>query len=277
MGGPVTTTVLLEGRGFLEAPHWHDGELWMSDLHRHEVVAVTTDGDARVVGAIDDQPSGLGFLPDGTAIVTSLLKRRVVRVTDDSLYADLADLTVGGTNDMIVDARGRAYVGSFGYDVFGRAPKAPGNLVLVDGRRAPRVVAEELAFPNGMAITSDGTLVVAESAGGLLTAFDVEDDGSLSGRRLWAEIPGRPDGITIDIEDAIWVALPREGRCVRVERGGALTGTVFARDGWRTVSCGFGGADLSTLYVTTAFVTEPTATACLEYALVDVPGVPGDA
>src|ERR1700709_1918435 len=106
----LTTKVLLGGRGFLEAPHWHGNEIWSSDLHRHEVLAISTEGDIRVVAALEDQPSGLGFLPDGSAIVVSLLNRQVLRVDDLSVLADLSGLTIGGTNDMIVDSQGRAYV-----------------------------------------------------------------------------------------------------------------------------------------------------------------------
>jgi sugar lactone lactonase YvrE len=268
-----TTTVVLEGRGFLEAPHWHGDEVWTSDLHRQEVIAVSVSVDAatRVVATLDDQPSGLGFLPDGSAIVVSLLRRAVLRVSDLSLYADLADLTVGGSNDMIV-VGGRAYVGSFGYDVFGRAPRAPGNIVVVDADGSARVAADGLAFPNGMAVTDSGTLLVAETQASRIVEFDIGDDGSLHDRRVWAELPGRPDGMTFDAEGAAWVALSRDGRFVRVLRGGRCVDSVVTRPGWRAISCCLGGDDLRSLYGTTALVNEPHATAALEVARVDVPG-----
>jgi sugar lactone lactonase YvrE len=266
-----TTTVVLEDRGFLEAPHWRGDEVWTSDLHRHEVIAVSVDGATRVVATLDDQPSGLGFLPDGSAIVVSILQRRVVQVGDGSLYADLADLTIGGANDMIV-VDGRAYVGSFGYDVFARAPKAPGNIVVVDVDRSVRVATEGLAFPNGMAVTDEGTLLVAETQASRIVEFDIADDGSLLDRRVWADLPGRPDGMTVDAEGAAWVALSREGRFVRVLRGGECTDSVVTRPGWRAISCCLGGDDLRSLYGTTALVNEPAATAALEVARVDVPG-----
>jgi sugar lactone lactonase YvrE len=268
-----TTTVVLDGRGFLEAPHWRGDEVWTSDLHRHEVIAVSVDGGTRVVATVDDQPSGLGFLADGSAIVVSVLRRQVVRVGDGSLYADLADLTVGGANDMIV-VDGRAYVGSFGYDVFARAPKAPGNVVVIDADRSARVAADGLAFPNGMAVTDEGTLLVAETQASRIVEFDIADDGSLLDRRVWADLPGRPDGMTIDAEGAAWVALSREGRFVRVLRGGSCADSVATRPGWRAISCCLGGDDLRSLYGTTALVNEPTATAALEVARVDVPGRP---
>jgi sugar lactone lactonase YvrE len=263
--------VLLDGRGFLEGPRWHDDELWLSDLHRHEVLAVSTDGTSRVVAQLDDQPSGLGFLPDGTALVVSLLDRRVLRLPGLAVHADLRALTVGGTNDMIVDAQGRAYVGSFGYDVFGRAPRAPGNLVLIAPDGSTGVVAADLQFPNGMAISEEGTLLVAESAASRITEFDVGDDGTLSGRRVWSELPGGPDGVAIDAEGALWVSLPRQGRFVRVRRGGECVGTLPARPGWRAVACALGGPDGRTLFMAMALVEGSAATAALEAVVVDVP------
>jgi sugar lactone lactonase YvrE len=268
----LSTKVLLDGRGFLEAPHWHDGEIWTSDLHRHEVLAISADSDTRVIATLDDQPSGLGFLPDGSAIVVSLLDRKILRVGDLSVLADLTALTVGGTNDMIVDAQGRAYVGSFGYDVFARAPKAPGNLVLVDTDGQAQVVAEDLQFPNGMAFTTEGTLLVAETTASVITEFDVHADGTLANRRVWADLAGRPDGVTIDAEGALWVSFPREGLVARISRGGEVLDEVHVQSGWRAVSCGFGGTNLTTLYVTTAHVTDTETTAAIEWTSVDVPG-----
>lgn len=280
--------VVLEGRGFLEAPHWHDGRLWISDLHRHEVILVdpgAADGPAasvRVAATLDDQPSGLGFLPDGSAIVVSLLNRRVMKIpasagsadraadAELTVHADLSGLTVGGTNDMIVAPSGNAYVGSFGYDVFARAPKALANLVLVTPDGSARVVADELAFPNGMAFTSGGSLLVAESEACRISEFDVAPDGSLSGRRVYAELPGRPDGVAIDAEDGLWVSFPREGRFDRLRPGGEVSDTIAIRPGWRAVSCGFGDDDLRSLYLATAKVVEPTSEAAIEVARVDV-------
>src|SRR5215203_2802463 len=236
----TVTTVLIDDRQFLEAPHWHHGEVWSSDLHAREVIAVSLDGDTRVVAVLDDQPSGLGFRPDGSAIVVSLLDRRVLRVSDLSVLADLAPLTVGGTNDMVVDEHGRAYVGSFGYDLFARAPKAPGNLVFVDIDGSTRIVADGLEFPNGMAITDEGTLLVAETFASRITEFDIATDGSLSGRRVWAELPGKPDGITVDAEGAAWIAVPPANVAIRVKRGGQVLDEISAREGWRVISCGFG-------------------------------------
>jgi sugar lactone lactonase YvrE len=273
MAGP-TTNVLLDGRGFLEAPRWHGGELWLSDLHHREVLAVTPGGAVRVVASFDDQPSGLGFLPDGSAIVVSLTRRQVLDVADRRVHADLGDLTVGGTNDMVVDEQGRAYVGSFGYDLFGRAPRAPGNVVLVDGDGSARVAADDLQFPNGMVLTEERTLLVAETNASRITEFDVADDGSLSGRRVWCELPGRPDGIALDAEGALWAAIPRERTFLRVRRGGDEVGRVDARPGWQAIACALGGDDLRTLYMATALMEGPKTTSALEAAVVDVPGRP---
>jgi sugar lactone lactonase YvrE len=270
----VGAQVVLEGRGYLEAPRWHGGELWLSDLHRHEVLAVAPDGTrVRVVAELDDQPSGLGFLPDGSALVVSLLKRRVLRVDDLGVHADLTELTIGATNDMVVDQRGRAYVGSFGYDLFGRAPKAPGNVVRVDPDGSARIVAEDLQFPNGMVITADGTLLVAETQASRITAFDLADDGSLSGRRVWCELPGRPDGVALDAEGALWVALPKEGIFVRVQEGGERLDEVPVRPGWRAVACELGGPGMHTLFMALALYEGDETSSVLESVVVDVPGL----
>jgi sugar lactone lactonase YvrE len=268
-----STQVVLDGRGYLEAPRWHNGELWLSDLHRHQVVVVAPHGGGgRVVAELDDQPSGLGFLPDGTAIVVSLLKRQVLRVDDLSVHADLTDLTIGATNDMVVDEQGRAYVGSFGYDLFGRGPKAPGNIVRVDPDGSARIVAEGLQFPNGMALTSDGTLLVAETQGSRITAFDVDDDGSLTGRRVWCELPARPDGVAVDAEDALWVGLPKQGTFVRMHEGGECLDELRVRPGWRAVACELGGPDLRTLFMALALYEGDHTSSVLESVVVDVPG-----
>jgi sugar lactone lactonase YvrE len=264
------TSVVLGERRFLEGPHWHDGEIWTSDVHRRQVIAVGPSGSSRLLADVDDKVSGLGFLPDGSAIVVSVLKRQVRRLSDLSVYADLSQLMLGGANDMIVDSDGRAYVGSFGYDVFAGDPVEPGNVVLVETDGSARVVAEGIGFPNGMVITDRRTLLVAATYESRILEFDIKDDGSLVNRRVWTDLPGEPDGMTRDREGAVWVAIPQDGVFLRIDHRLEHTDTVRVRPGWRAISCCLGGPDGRDLYATTALYEKPTQ-AALEVVRVPVP------
>jgi sugar lactone lactonase YvrE len=265
-----TTLVWAEGR-FLEGPHWHMGEIWMSDVQRRRVLAVTAAGEARVLAQFGDKVSGLGFLPDGSAVVVSVLERHLLRVKDLSVYSDMSELMVGGANDMVIDVGGRAYVGSFGYDLFGGDPVAPGNVVLVETDGSARVVAEGVRFPNGMVITEGRTLLLAASYERRILEYDIDDDGSLGKRRDWVVVDGEPDGMTVDREGAVWVAVPERGELLRIDASRTVTDTVRVRAGWRAISCCFGGTEGRSLYATTALYNTPTQGA-LEVAEVDVPG-----
>ena len=225
----TTTTVVLDGLAFPEGPRWHDGRLFFSDQHDHRVVAMDPDGKAETVVEVPQQPSGLGWLPDGRMLVVSMLDRRVLRLEDGRLveHADLSALATGACNDMVVDAHGRAYVGNFGFDMYGgEEPRDDVHRSLVRARRmrsASRPTASQ--FPNGTVITPDGaTLIVGESMSGRLTAFTIA-------RRRRARRPPRcsrssqgavPDGICLDAEGAVWIACPFTGRCLRVRDGGEV-------------------------------------------------------
>jgi sugar lactone lactonase YvrE len=274
-----TMTDLVTGRAFLECPRWRGDRLWLSDLHRHEVLSVTMSGDVTVEATLEDQPAGLGFLPDGTPIVASLFDRMLLRIEAGgqlSRHADLRALTIGGTNDMVMDSRGRAFVGSFGYDYFAGEEPKPACVVRVEPNGTVTVAAEDLDFPNGMVITPDeGTLIVAESNGHRLTAFDLDLDGTLSRRRVFAELGTDPDGICRDVEGAIWAALPRGKRFVRVLEGGVITNSIEV-PGRRAVACALGGPDGRTLFGITAKFWrddsgEVVGESKLEIARVDVP------
>jgi sugar lactone lactonase YvrE len=181
-------------------------------------------------------------------------------------------------NDMVVDRLGRAYIGNFGYDIMAGADYEPANLVLVLPTGEARVVAEDLAFPNGAVILDGGeTLVVAESVGGRLTAFDIVTDGSLSGRRVYADLGDQtPDGICLDQEGGIWVSSFEHDVYLRVLEGGEVTDRVPV-PGRRAVACQLGGADGRTLFCLTCEVTWEEicaggARARVETARVAVPG-----
>ncbi|MGD0451955.1 MAG: SMP-30/gluconolactonase/LRE family protein [Solirubrobacteraceae bacterium] len=220
---------IAEGLAFPEAPRWHADALWFSDMHGHEVLRLDGDGAIASVAEVPECPSGLGFLPDGRLLVVSMHDRRVLRLDEDGLHqhADLSSLAAWHCNDMCVDALGRAYVGNFGDGSAPPAPPAPTVLILVEPDGSTRVAAKDLLFPNGAAITPDGgTLIVAETraAPGRLTAFSIEPDGTLSERRTLVSFAGGelPDGIALDAELGIWVALPFSDEVVRVDAQGSI-------------------------------------------------------
>ena len=253
---PLTTTVLADDLGFPEGPRWREGRLWFSDFHDQRVRTLTPDGVLRTELELDDAPSGLGWTPDGDLLVVAMEQRALLRRTSEGVreHADLRGLTRFRANDMLVDAGGGAWVSSFGFDLMAGAPPEPTVLVRVDPDGGVRVAAEDVMFPNGMALTDDGrTLVVAETYGARLTAFDVADDGSLSGRRVFAELPGvAPDGICLDAEGHVWVATARTPEVLRVREGGEVTGRVAVGSGSLSYACMLGGEDGRSLFVCTA-------------------------
>jgi sugar lactone lactonase YvrE len=265
------------GLAFPEAPRWHAGALWFSDFYLQRVCRATPEGSARTVVELEDQPSGLGWLPDGRLLVVAMHRRQLLRLEAGGLqvHADLSHLVDGPCNDMLVDARGRAYVGNFGFDLHAKAPFAPTVLLLVDPEGSARVVAADLHFPNGMVLTPDGrTLIVAESYGKRLTAFDVDADGGLRNRRVWAQFGEKgvaPDGICLDAEGAVWMASPVSREVLRVHEGGAITCRIPT--GQQATACAIGDG---TLYVTTGrvMVTPEDSRAALGGAIVRAP-LPG--
>jgi sugar lactone lactonase YvrE len=217
------------------------------------VLAIGADGSKRTVAEIEGEPGGLGWTPDGDLLVVAMARRRVVRVDgvgQQHLYADLSSITTCKCNDMIVDAHGNAYVGDFGYDLPAGAPPAPGVLALARPNGSATIVATDIHFPNGCAITLDGELIVAESAANRLTAFRIEDDGALTGRRTFADLDQAvPDGICVDADGAVWIADPLHNAVLRVADGGEV---LDRRDtGQGAFACELGGDDGHTLFVCT--------------------------
>jgi sugar lactone lactonase YvrE len=246
--------LVASGLAFPEAPRWRDGRWYCSEIFGGRVVSIDAHGSLDVVAEVPTLPSGLGWLPDGTMLVVSMRDRRVLRVDPDGatvVHADLDALVRGDANDMVVDGRGNAYVGSFGYDYAAGEERRASVLVLVDPTDVPRVVAEDLWFPNGMVVTPDGgTLVVAETPAERLTAFAIGEDGSLHDRRVLADLRGaRPDGIALDVDGSLWVASPGTHELLHV----SATGDVFSRepspDG-SGLACAIGGERGDTLLVT---------------------------
>ena len=275
-----TLEVVVDGLAFAEGPRWHDGELWFSDMHDHRVCVV--DGNkARTVVEVPTQPSGLGWRPDGRLLVVSMTDRRLLRLDADGTLNEVADLGAFATwhiNDMVVDAVGRAYIGNFGSDIYTGQPPVAAVLVAVEPEGVVRAVANDLLFPNGTVITPDGkTLIVGESYGARLTAFDIEADGSLSGRRVFAQLDGAvPDGICLDAEGAIWLASPISHEVVRVRDGGEVLERINVGER-QAYACMLGGDQRTTLFVCTAFDSEPEKcreqrAGRIEAVEVEVPG-----
>ena len=273
-------TPLLDGLTFTEGPRWHDGRLWFSDFYTQRVLATTPDGKVETIVEVPSRPSGLGWLPDGTLLVVSMLDRRLLRVEDGATrpHADLSAIATAPCNDMVVDGRGRAYVGNFGFDRHRGEPPRAAALARVDPDGTVTRAAENLEFPNGTVITPDGrTLVVAETMGQRLTAFDVAADGALGRRRTWAALDGVfPDGICLDADGAIWVSDARGPHLLRVREGGAIERRISTGPGRHAFACMLGGADRRTLYVCTCTGSGPAMAdkrdGRIETVHVDVPG-----
>lgn len=287
-------SLVAEGFSYLECPRWHDGVLWLSDFYAHRVLTVDEQGRTETVAEVPHQPSGLGWLPDGRLLVVSMRDHRLLRLEPDGElveHADLSELASGHLNDMVVDARGRAYVGSFGFDLMAGEAVRASSLLLVDRDGATQVAAHDLLFPNGCAVLPDGTFVVAETFGRRITAFTQGEDGSLSDRRTWASFgepsqgpdiagfvaagPGAPDGLCSDAEGAVWVADALGARVLRVAEGGEVLEEVPTGTG--VFACMLGGEDRRTLYLCTApsfaeHERRDTREAQLLSCRVDVPG-----
>jgi sugar lactone lactonase YvrE len=243
--------VLVTGRGLVEAPRWHDGRLYFSDWTAGEVLAVDAGGHIEVVARVASLPLCSAWLPDGRLLIVSSADGLLLRREPDGSLQTHAELGGPGWNDIVVDGRGNAYVNSVGFDMTAGEAVRPGHVVLVSADGSVRRVAGDLAFPNGMAVTADNaTLVVAESYGPRLTAFDIGADGDLSGRRVFAELEDAPDGICVDAEGAAWLATVPGRRCVRVAEGGRVLQTVDFDRG--CFACALGGPDGRTLFVTAA-------------------------
>lgn len=275
----MTPTPILDGLCFGEGPRWHDGKLWFSDMHGLWVMTVDVAGHAEKIVEVPGHPSGLGWLPDGRLLVVSMEDRRLLRLDPGGLteVADLSQLAPFHCNDMVVDARGRAYVGNFGFDLYGGDATVPTTLVLVEPDGRTRVVADDLYFPNGTVITPDGrTMIIGESFAARLTAFDIEPDGSLTNRRVWAQLQGDvPDGICLDAEGAVWVASPLSHSVLRVRQGGEETHRIAIEK--QAFACMLGGPQRRTLFICTATDGSPAKSQALrdgriEIVEVDVPG-----
>ena len=246
---------LLDGLSFGESLRWHQDRLWLADWGAQEVVAVDREGRPEVMARVGFPafPMCMDWLPDGRLLVVAARDGRLLRQEPDGslvTHADLSGLAERGHpwNEIVVDGRGNVYLNNQGFD-FPGGKFAPGTIALLKPDGSARQVADGIAFPNGMAITPDNaTLIVAESYGQKLTAFQIAADGSLSQPRVWADLgDGVPDGICLDAEGAIWYADVPNKQCVRVREGGGVLQTIQLDRG--CFSCALGGTNRTTLFM----------------------------
>ena len=272
-----------EGFSFIEGPRWRNDRLYVSDIFNKKVLTVDPAGNVTEICTVPNFPSGLGFAPDGSLLIVSQADRRVLRWTGSELqeWADLSGLLPFMCNDMLVDDKGRAYVGNYGFDSDEDPTTRPTAIALVQPDGSASIAADDLAFPNGTVLSPDGrTLYVAETYGARISAFDVAPDGSLSNRRIWASFSDKwfdtiedakrggvilPDGMALDAEGALWMGDAGGRGAVRVAEGGEILDRVDTGN-LTAYSVAFGGPDRKTLYI-------GAATPLLEIVLPLRPGV----
>lgn len=246
-------TLLLADLVFPESPRWHGDRLWLADWGAQQVIAVDLEGKSEVMEHVASFPFSIDWMPDGRLLVISAADRRLLREGPDGSLVpgrDLSGLSERPWNEIVVDGRGNTYVNNIGFD-FPGGDFSPGIIALVTPDGSAQVVADGLAFPNGMAVMPDNaTLIVGESYASRLTAFDIAADGTLSNRRIWAEVPGdHPDGICLDADGAVWYADVGNRHCIRVSQGGKVLQTIEFDRG--CFACMLGGPDGRTLFTVT--------------------------
>lgn len=247
--------IVMTGLAFGESPRWHDGRLWLCNWGTGEIIAVDADGKGEIVLTVPAVlPYSIDWLPDGRLLVVSGREGLLLRQEADGTlftHADLRELSKNPWNEIVVDGRGNIYVNGGGPAPAAGQHFGPGTIVLISKDGAVRQVADNIAFANGMAVTPDNkTLIVAESHANRLTAFDIDADGGLANRRVWADLDGFPDGICLDAEGAVWYADVPNKRCVQVLEGGEVLRTFTADRG--CFACMLGGADRKTLFIVAA-------------------------
>ncbi len=278
---------LTGGLYFGEGPRWHDGKLWFSDFYSHKVMTLDENNLLETVCEVPNQPSGLGWLPNGDLLIVSMLDRKILRYSNGqiSVHADLSEYVTHKCNDMVVSKDGTAYVGNFGMEDAGENLNST-HLMIVKSDGSALKGPDKILFPNGTVITEDGKkLIVAETLGAKLTSFDIDENGELTNRKLWARTSPLfslliirflsalgfdlskvdfskysrnlhvPDGICLDEKDGIWIASPTSNAVVRIEKGGRITDTIKTPKG--AFACILGGKERKTLYVILSNSSDP--------------------
>ena len=280
---------LMDGLTFGEGPRWYEDKFYFSDFYSHKVYTLDLEGNYEVIVEVPNQPSGLGWMPDGTMLIVSMKDRKLLSFRDNALEerADLSGLAGFHCNDMVVDSKGNAYIGNFGFNTYEGEEVKSTNLILVRPGEEPCIAADNILFPNGTVISEDEkTLVVGETYAAKLTAFDVNEDASLSNRRVWADLTQSidngnvpvPDGMCLDAEGAIWVASPSTADVIRVKEGGEILERIPVKT--NAYACMLGGKDRKTLFICTSNASGVDPDSALreksgkiEIVEVEVPGV----
>ncbi len=280
-------TEFASGHQFLEGLRWHDGRLWASDFFSRKVLTFAADGTATTVAEIPGSPSGLGFLADGSTLVVSQADATVTRIAPDgvlSTYADFSSIAGGPGNDLLVTADGHGYAGNFGFAIGAEDPK-PTALAHIEPDGTVHRVEGDVLFPNGMAVTGDGTLLVAETFRHRISAYDIGPDGRPANQRTWAQLAESfsPDGIALDRDGGVWfgnaLTMGEDSGFYRVVEGGEITDKVPVT-GAQATACAFGGDDLGTLYMSCNITTveefvQGQSKAVVAVAVVGRNGSPG--
>lgn len=269
--------LISEGKYF-EGPRWHARKLWMVDSLARTVLSVGLDGVCKTAFEVPGISGGMGFLPNGNPVVTSMFDRKLLTFEDNQLSTliDLSSIATGTIDDMIIDGRGHIYVGDLGFDLMKGGSHENGKLILVIPSGDARIVADGLRFPNGIAASEDGTrLVVAESDGNCLSDFQIRADGSLEKGRRFGKFT-EPDGICLDREGAVWVSLYQEDAFVRVAPDGRVLDRI-AVTGRRAIACALGGVDRRTLFCISADTSHEDlmrgkSSACVDIVEVQIAG-----
>lgn len=271
--------LLADGLVYAESPRWYDGELWISDVHDLKVKALTLSGAVRDVVDVPQRPSGLAHRKDGVLVVVSSLDRLVYTVGANGLspLADLRGLATGPLGDLAVDPAGRLWVDDFGYNRALDPAPVPGRLIVVEPDGAARVAAEDLAFPNGIAVDASGTrLFVAETDADRITSFRISENGELSERTIHAVLDDHPDGLCLDAAGGMWVAGIGRGEFMYLDDAGRIRKriTAPARNG---TACVLGGEGRHTLFMCSADISRERFAARLpcsriDFLRVEVPG-----
>ncbi len=267
-----TPEVFIEGLVFPESPRWRDNTFYFSDMNDGKVICADLKGNTKTLIDMPGPCSGIGWRPDGTMLIVSMQDRSLMSWDGKELnfVCDMYDMATYHCNDMVVDKKGRAYIGNFGFDLSQKIKIKPAEIIMVDLDGKARVVADNLKFPNGTVITPDDqTLIVAQTFGNCLTSYDINKDGTLGSPQLWADLPGiSPDGICLDAKGGIWVACPATAKVYRVEQGGNITDVISVET--NAYACMLGGKDMTTLFIATAGNNYRNGR--IETVQVDIPG-----
>ena len=257
-GNPIT---LIENLVFPEDPRWAFDRLWFSDIHGFKVIAVDVEGNSEIIAHVESKPSGLGWTTENELLIVSMEDSKLLKKTNTNLetVAELATHGAFYSNDMVVDKHGRAYIGHFGFDLYGNGERSPSTLLCVESNGEVSIAATDLGFPNGVVITPDDkNLIIAETHNQRITIFDKLDNGTLTNRKICAQLEGIfPDGICLDIEGCIWIASPREpSGCYRVSQSGEVLEFISSLD-MSAFACMLGGKDRKTLFMCEASGSRP--------------------